>query len=160
MADLIALSTQIIDEGASIAPVRINQERSEIADGVMLVESFSNVVALTTADGLILSDTSGAFTGRAVVQRLREWTSEPFHTILYTHGHIDHVGGARYFADSARELGHPAPRFVGHENLPARFERYELTGDGRKRLKAESAEWLRFSGAVSRVLAARNGRRS
>jgi len=127
MADLIALSTQIIDEGARIAPIRINQERSEIADGVMLVESFSNVAALRTGDGLILSDTSGAHTGRAVVQCLREWTPEPFHTILYTHGHIDHVGGARYFAANAAELGHPAPRFLGHENLPARFERYELT---------------------------------
>jgi len=127
MADLIALSTQILDDGAPIAPIRINQERSEIADGVMLVESFSNVVALTTDEGLILSDTSGAHTGRAVVACLREWTREPFHTILYTHGHVDHVGGARYFAANAKELGHPAPRFLGHENLPRRFERYELT---------------------------------
>ena len=46
--DLVSLSTRIIDEGAPIFPVRINQELSEIADGVMLVESFSNVAAITT----------------------------------------------------------------------------------------------------------------
>jgi len=41
-----------------------------------------------------------------------------------------------------------------------RVKRYELTAEGRRRLKAESTEWLRFSGAVSRVLQARSGRRS
>jgi alkyl sulfatase BDS1-like metallo-beta-lactamase superfamily hydrolase len=127
MSDLIALSTQIIDEGAPIFPVRINNELSEIADGVMLVESFSNVVAIATEEGLLLSDTSGAATGAAVVKSLRAWSDAAFHTILYTHGHIDHVGGAGAFAANAAALGHRAPRFVGHENLPARFERYDLT---------------------------------
>jgi hypothetical protein len=46
MTDLIALSTQIIDDAAPIFPVRVNQELSEIADGVSVVESFSNVVAV------------------------------------------------------------------------------------------------------------------
>lgn len=127
MTDLISLSTQIIDERAPIFPVRINQELSEIADGVAVVESFSNVVALATPEGLILSDTSGAATGGQVVESLRGWSREPFHTILYTHGHIDHVGGARAFTANAEALGHRPPRFVGHENLPLRFDRYRLT---------------------------------
>jgi alkyl sulfatase BDS1-like metallo-beta-lactamase superfamily hydrolase len=127
MSDLISLSTQIIDEGAPIFPVRINQELSEIADGVMVVESFSNVIALATDEGLILSDTSGALTGEAVVSSLRAWSGDPFHTILYTHGHIDHVGGAGAFVANAAELGHRPARFVGHENLPLRFDRYNLT---------------------------------
>ena len=127
MADLISLSTQIVDEGAPIFPVRVNQELSEIADGVAVVESFSNAIALRTEDGLIVSDTSGARTGEEVVQRLREWSQEAFHTILYTHGHLDHVGGAAAFVANAGDLGHPAPRFVGHENLPRRFDRYNLT---------------------------------
>jgi alkyl sulfatase BDS1-like metallo-beta-lactamase superfamily hydrolase len=127
MADLIALSTQIIDEGAQIFPVRVNQELSEIADGIAVVESFSNVIALTTEEGLILSDTSGVRTGGEVVRSLRGWTQGPIHTILYTHGHVDHVGGAPAFVANADELGHRAPRFVGHENLPPRFDRYNLT---------------------------------
>jgi alkyl sulfatase BDS1-like metallo-beta-lactamase superfamily hydrolase len=127
MSDLISLSTRIIDEGAPIFPVRINQQLSEIDAGVMLVESFSNVVAVTTEEGLVLSDTSGAATGEAVVGSLRAWSDAPFHTILYTHGHIDHVGGAGAFVANAAALGHRPPRFVGHENLPARFDRYNLT---------------------------------
>ena len=86
MSDLLALSTQIIDEGASIFPVRVNQQLSEIADGVAVVESFSNVIAVKTDEGLVLSDTSGAQTGEAVVESLRGWSADPFHTVLYTHG--------------------------------------------------------------------------
>jgi alkyl sulfatase BDS1-like metallo-beta-lactamase superfamily hydrolase len=127
MADLLSLSSQIIDDGAAIFPVRINQELSEIGDGVAVVESFSNVIALATDEGLVLSDTSGALTGGAVVESLRAWSSDPFHTILYTHGHIDHVGGAGAFVADAVERGDRLPRFVGHENLPARFERYNAT---------------------------------
>jgi hypothetical protein len=67
MTDLLSLSTRIIDDGAAIFPVRINQELSEIDDGVAVVESFSNVIALTTDEGLVLSDTSGARTGGAGV---------------------------------------------------------------------------------------------
>jgi alkyl sulfatase BDS1-like metallo-beta-lactamase superfamily hydrolase len=125
--DLVSLSTRIIDDGAPIFPVRINQELSEIADGMMLVESFSNVAAICTEEGLFLSDTSGARTGEAVVRSLRAWSADAFHSVLYTHGHIDHVGGAGAFVANAQELGQPAPRFIGHENLPPRFERYNLT---------------------------------
>jgi len=127
MTDLISLSTQIIDDGAAILPVRVNQELSEIADGVAVVESFSNAVAFRTDAGLVVSDTSGAWTGAAVVEALRGWSAEPFHTILYTHGHIDHVGGAGAFVADAEKRSHPKPRFIGHENVPARFERYDLS---------------------------------
>jgi len=127
MTDLLSLSSRIIDDGAAIFPVRINQELSEIGDGIAVVESFSNVIALATDEGLVLSDTSGALTGGAVVKSLRAWSDDPFHTILYTHGHIDHVGGAGAFVADAARRGDRAPRFVGHENLPARFERYNAT---------------------------------
>jgi len=127
VSDLIQLSTQVIDEGAPIFPVRVNGELSELGDGLVVIESFSNVIALVTDEGLVLSDTSGAKTGVAVEKRLREWSGEPIHSILYTHGHIDHVGGAGAFVAGADALGHPAPRFIGHENLPPRFDRYEMT---------------------------------
>jgi len=125
--DLIELSTRIIDDGAPIFPVRVNNQLSEIADGVLVIESFSNVIAIATEEGLVLSDTSGARTGEAVVQSLRARTADEIHTVLYTHGHMDHVGGAAAFVANSHVLGHRRPRFVGHENLPARFDRYRLT---------------------------------
>jgi alkyl sulfatase BDS1-like metallo-beta-lactamase superfamily hydrolase len=130
MADLLALSARYIDEGVYEGPQSVNrviQELSEVADGVAVVESFSHVVALTTDAGLILFDTSAAPFGPAVRDALRSWSSDPVHTIVYTHGHVDHVGGASVFMDEAAAGGRPRPQVVAHEAVPARFARYDRT---------------------------------
>ena len=128
MADLIALSTRIIDDHVTDVPVnRITQELSELLDDVAIVESFSHVVAFRTAEGLVLFDTSGKFTGERVRQSLRGWSEEPVHTIVYTHGHVDHVGGAGAFMAEAEARGRPRPRIVGHAAVGRRFARYRRT---------------------------------
>jgi alkyl sulfatase BDS1-like metallo-beta-lactamase superfamily hydrolase len=125
MADLIGLSTRIIDEGVlDEPPNRVTQQLSELADGLAVVESFSHVVAFATEDGLVCFDTSGALTGRAVVEALRGWSDARFHSLLYTHGHVDHVGGAGAFLADAKARDHPIPRVVAHENVPKRMKRY------------------------------------
>ncbi|MCA8905241.1 MAG: MBL fold metallo-hydrolase, partial [Hyphomonas sp.] len=65
--------------------------------------------------------------GAKCVNQIRRWRSDPFNTIVYTHGHIDHVGGCGAFMAEAEDAGRPGPRVVGHENVPKRFERYNLT---------------------------------
>jgi alkyl sulfatase BDS1-like metallo-beta-lactamase superfamily hydrolase len=128
MADLLALSTRIIDTGVADEPVnRVTQELSELAPGVALVESFSHVVAIASDAGLALFDTSGVHTARRVVESLRRWSAAPVHTIFYTHGHVDHVGGCGALLEDAAARGQPRPRIVGHENVSARFARYEAT---------------------------------
>ena len=68
----IELSTRIIDSGVvDTPPNRVTQELSELADGVALIESFSHVLVVDTGDGLVAFDSSGAHTGRAVVESLR-----------------------------------------------------------------------------------------
>ncbi len=124
----IELSTRIIDSGVvATPPNRVTQELSELADGVALIESFSHVLVIDTGDGLVAFDSSGAHTGGAVVDSLRGWSDEAVHTIVYTHGHADHVGGSRAFAADARARVLPTPRVVGHERVSARFDRYEYT---------------------------------
>lgn len=131
MADLLALSRAVIDEGKGqgvIGPInRITHELSEIGDGVAMVEAFSHSVVFKTDDGLVAFDTSNEHGGGRVVEELRRWTSDRFNTIVFTHGHIDHVGGCGAFLHDAAACGCPRPRVVGHENVPKRFERYELT---------------------------------
>lgn len=131
MADLLRLSTEIIDQGIDHGrhgPVnRITQELSELADDLAVIESFSHVVCVRTAEGLVLFDTSGKFTGGEVVQSLRRWSEARVHTAVYTHGHVDHVGGAASFVADAAARGHGALRFVGHQNVAKRFARYERT---------------------------------
>jgi alkyl sulfatase BDS1-like metallo-beta-lactamase superfamily hydrolase len=130
MADLIALSTKVVDSGRADEPVnRTTGELSEIADGLAMVESFSHVVTWNSGDGLVCFDTSHVNTGQQVVDSIRKWTSDPFNSLVYTHGHSDHVGGSVAFAANAAALGHNAPRVVAHKNVQRRFDRYRYTND-------------------------------
>ncbi|MBP6013252.1 MAG: MBL fold metallo-hydrolase [Alphaproteobacteria bacterium] len=137
MADLLALSRAVIDEGKgpeATGPLnRINHQLSEIGDGVAMVEAFSHCVLFETDDGLVAFDTSNEHGGAKVVEEVRRWRPARFNTVVYTHGHIDHVGGCGAFVHDAETCRHPRPCIVGHENVPARFDRYNLT-DGYNRV--------------------------
>lgn len=130
MADLLGLSSRYIDEGIYEGPGSVNRvttELSEISDDIAVVEAFSHVVTFKTGDGLVLFDTSlEAFAG-GIKNNLRAWSPEPVNTIAFTHGHVDHISGAGTFIKEAEENGNPRPRFVGHENVDPRFERYQMT---------------------------------
>ena len=130
MADLLALSSHIIDSGHADQPVnRVTNELSEIADGIAMVESFSHCVALDTDEGLVCFDASGVQTGAAVRSALGEWRSAKVSHLVYTHGHADHVGGSTFFRDDQ-------PRVVGHANVAARFDRYATTSEWNLRINA------------------------
>ncbi|MCB1686223.1 MAG: MBL fold metallo-hydrolase [Pseudomonadales bacterium] len=128
---LLELSTRIIDEGLTteeVGPVnRINFQLSEVADNVAVVEAFSHCVLFDTDDGLVAFDTSGPQGGTRVVDAIRGWRDRRFNTLVYTHGHLDHVGGCGAFMADAQNRNHPRPRVAGHENVPRRFDRYERT---------------------------------
>jgi alkyl sulfatase BDS1-like metallo-beta-lactamase superfamily hydrolase len=156
MADLLALSARIIDEGVANEPVnRVTQELSLVHDDVAMVESFSHVIALRTGDGLVCFDTSGAQAGRAVVDALRAWSHDPFHTLVYTHGHVDHVGGSGAFVADTRSWGHRHPSVVGHENVLARMDRYDLTNGYNVTINARQFGGSRGGAALGRGEAAR-----
>ncbi len=130
MADLLALSSRYIDEGVYEGPQSVNRvttELSEVAEGISVVEAFSHVVTFKTGDGLVLFDTSLESFADGILKNLRTWSDEPINTIAFTHGHVDHVGGAAAFLDEARNAGSPKPRVVGHENVRPRFDRYDMT---------------------------------
>ncbi len=134
---MLDLSSAIVDAwsapggpppGAPSGPTsRLSNELSELGDGIGFVESFSNVVAFRTDEGLVLFDASSAFTAKGAIASLRAWSDDPVHTLVYTHGHVDHVGGSgRLLADGERR-GHRPPHVVGHEAVVDRFARYRAT---------------------------------
>ena len=131
MANLLEISTAVLDEGKTTADVgpmnRINHELSVVADGVAVVEAFSHCVLFETEDGLIAFDTSNPQGGGRVVEAIRGWRRDRFNTLVYTHGHLDHVGGSGAFVADAEANGHPAPEVAGHENVSRRFDRYNWT---------------------------------
>ena len=144
MPELLDLSARIIDSGNADEPVnRITQELSEVADGIGFVESFSHSVVVRTGDGLLVFDASGAPTGPAVVQAIRGWSNEPVDTLVYTHGHVDHVGGSGAFVAAAREAGQRRPRFVAHDAVRDRFARYRATDGWNLAINRRQFGWLR-----------------
>ncbi len=164
MADLLELSSRIIDSGDTETPTnRVTQELSEVADGIAVIESFSHAVALRTGEGLVVFDASSPFTGAAVVEALRGWSTEPVDSLVYTHGHLDHVGGSPAFLADAESRGVRRPRFVAHEAVPDRFVRYRYTDGYNTNINARQfgsgRGGLRITDGDD-IVAARKGRRS
>jgi len=106
---------------------RINHELSVLADDIAMVEAFSHCIVFRTDDGLVAFDTSNERGGPRVVEALRGWSDARFNTLVYTHGHIDHVGGCGAFLADAESRSQPRPVIAGHQNVGRRFDRYELT---------------------------------
>ena len=126
----IELSTKVIDSGVVDQPLnRVTNEITELADGLAIVESFSHSAIFNTGEGLMCFDASGAGSGKDVVNSIRSWRSDPISTLIYTHGHADHVGGSFAFAADAKQRNHPKPHVIGHENVNARIDRYTQTSD-------------------------------
>ena len=112
MTDLLKLSARYIDDDVYEGPTsvhRVTTLLSEVADGVGFIEAFSNVVLLDSGDGLVVFDTSLELFGHAVLASLRGWSSAPLHTIGYTHGHVDHVGGSKALLAEAQSRGDARP---------------------------------------------------
>jgi glyoxylase-like metal-dependent hydrolase (beta-lactamase superfamily II) len=98
---------------------------SEVAPGTIFFPYFGNVTALLAGDGIVLVDTSLATNGAEIVRELRKRTDLPIRTIIYTHGHIDHVTGVDAFLADAAARGDSRPSIVGHKLVAQRFRRYE-----------------------------------
>jgi alkyl sulfatase BDS1-like metallo-beta-lactamase superfamily hydrolase len=101
-------------------------DSEEVAPGVCHIEAFSNVVAFATDDGVVAFDAAHRVSAHRALASLRAWSDAPLHTLVYTHGHTDHVTGAPLFVDDATAGGHQLD-VVGHESVDPRFERYVQT---------------------------------
>ena len=136
---LLERSSRYVDDGAAEDRAHtqpMDAGLADFGDGLALVASFSHVIALGTEAGLTLFDTSsGAMAGPAQAS-LRRWSSAPVDTIVYTHGHMDHVGGAPRFAEETSAMGAPAPRVIAHHAVADRFRRYEETDGFNARINA------------------------
>jgi alkyl sulfatase BDS1-like metallo-beta-lactamase superfamily hydrolase len=99
-----------------------SSELEEVAPDVGLVQAFSNVIVFRTTQGLVLFDVSHELFAADARERMRRWSAAPVHTAVFTHGHADHVGGAAVFEAEGNPI-----RFIAHEAVPARFQRYRRT---------------------------------
>jgi alkyl sulfatase BDS1-like metallo-beta-lactamase superfamily hydrolase len=98
-----------------------------VAEGVAQFHGFCNVGFVWGRGAVLAVDTSHVRLAPRALAGLRERTPDPIALVVYTHGHVDHVGGAPAFLAEAERRGHPRPTIWAHEGLPARFARYLAT---------------------------------
>lgn len=99
----------------------------EVADRVWMIGApVVNVALIETDEGLVLIDCGCPPDGPGLLALVRSVTKAPLHTVIYTHGHLDHAFGLGAFLE---EAGETKPRIVAHENVVERFHRYARTAD-------------------------------
>lgn len=112
----------------SIESLEWSNKSVEVTDNCYFMSKISNVTAFETSQGLVLVDTGMSSdprfnTSPEMAADLRTFSEKPIHTVLYTHGHIDHIHGLKYFLRD----GDDRPRVIAHQNIMERFARYERT---------------------------------
>ena len=78
-----------------------------------------NAAFFETDAGIVLVDTGMGPAGPAIMDAIRSVSDKPIHTIIYTHGHVDHAYGTWAIMDAGE-----TPQIIAHSNLNNRFERY------------------------------------
>ncbi|RDJ24927.1 MBL fold metallo-hydrolase [Bosea caraganae] len=112
--------TEAVSEGAV----------TRVAENIITVHTTyfcGSVTAIRTSDGLVLIDTAKPDTASQTLALVRTWDDNPIHTVIYTHGHIDHTSGIKLIDEEADAKGIPRPRIIAHRNVLGRMERYEAS---------------------------------
>lgn len=113
--------------GEALTSRKKNGTVEPLGDGLAQFHGFCNVGLAWGGGASLVVDTSNAMLGPKAASGLAEATDDPLAYVVYTHGHVDHVGGAPAFLASAEERGHPRPTVWGHESVCDRMARYRLT---------------------------------
>lgn len=105
---------------------------TEVAPRTWFVRpSWVNVALFETDDGLVMVDAGFATDAEAIHTAVRSVSDAPLHTVVFTHGHVDHAFGLKAFLAAGDR-----PRIVAHENVAARFRRYARTAGYNARINA------------------------
>lgn len=107
--------------------IGVSHELFDVGQGVGFIESQGNAVAIKSQDGIVLVDVGMPAVGEKILRALRGWTDDPISHIVYTHGHLDHVGGGATFLRDAESRKEGTPEVMAHAALPRRLARYRRT---------------------------------
>lgn len=80
----------------------------------------ANSTSFVTDEGIVMVDSGVIQVGPLIRDAVRGYTDAPLHTVVYTHGHIDHAMGVGAWLEAGE-----TPDIVAHEGVPVRFKRYQ-----------------------------------
>ncbi len=105
-----------------------------IGDGLIVLPGQGNSLAASTDDGVVVLDVSSPRHAKKMLGTLRDFTEDPVHAIVYSHGHHGYNSAVPIWLDHNNERGDTPPRLVGHENIVERYARYRETNELQARL--------------------------
>ncbi len=124
-------------------PFTATGELEEIAPNVAFGRWLANFVVCKTNEGLVLIDTGACARQEQMLTLVRAYSTARIHTVIYTHGHLDHTGAMAHIAAEAAHNRVARPRVVGHRGITGRFDRYKRAAGYNRR-----ADDLIFGGAA------------
>ena len=105
---------------SAIEDVKDKSEVIEVGPRSYLIRMpIVNAAFFETDEGIVLVDTGMAPAGPAILDAIRSVSEQPIHTIIYTHGHVDHAYGTWAIMEAGE-----TPEIIAHDLLKPRFERY------------------------------------
>jgi len=93
--------------------VKFNDPLQDVHTARLIISSCGWI---DTTDGIVLIDTLNR---RHTAKQVKEKIKNKIKYIIYTHGHLDHVGGASVFLDDR-------PEIIANKYLPDRFDKYKI----------------------------------
>ncbi len=115
-------------------PFTASGELEEVAPKVAFCRWLANFVVCKTDEGVVLIDCGSYLNHEQTPAKVRSYSTARVHTVIYTHGHLDHVGGMGPFAAEAGRNRLARPRVVGHRAIAERFDRYRRSADYNRRV--------------------------
>lgn len=132
--------------GRTEAAIEDVRERSSLVEvgprSYLLRMPIVNAAFFVTDEGVVLVDTGMGPAGPAVLDAIRSVTDLPIHTIIYTHGHVDHAYGTWAIIEAGE-----TPQIIAHDALEARFKRYIRLRGSLARYMSQPVEQLPASEA-------------
>ncbi|MEU7389604.1 alkyl sulfatase dimerization domain-containing protein [Streptomyces tanashiensis] len=118
-----------------------SDELVRIRDRIGFFPAFANVAVFDSGAGLVLVDSGDVRTAGLLHSAVRSFSQDPVRSVVFTHGHVDHVFGVAPFdAEPVR------PEVIAHEAVAARFDRYVETAGynawiNRRQFGVPGLEW-------------------
>ena len=89
-------------------PAKYGGER--INDFIVMSEAFSNAYLIETPEANVQINSGMGMEAPVIEANFKEFSDAPVHTLIFTQGHVDHVGGTAYFREK-----NPALRVIASD---------------------------------------------
>jgi len=106
----------------------------QIAEGMVVLPGQGNSLAACTDAGLVVLDVSTPRHAKKMFSTLRDFTDDPVHALVYSHGHNGYNSAVDVWQQHNIDRGEDPPRLVAHENILNRYDRYRETDELQARL--------------------------